>query len=187
MTLDDQLEDAWVNVRLRPEHLRGTDVKPLPPRLWEAARIRLQERYRDATNNPVATLIAVDNPELPASPASPPSELVERARGSVAYLDSKAELISNTGKPRSDNDYGRAAQLISDLADAIASLERVTVRTYEQGIKDAARVAEDQSKRWPQPPDEPNALTSNGAIAYGRRQGAKEAAAAIRALAPVQP
>lgn len=160
------------------------------PKALMAARIAADEAYLACKDDGAAFGLAIHaaiRAYLAASPASPPSELVERARGSVAYLDSKAELISNTGKPRSDNDYGRAAQLISDLADAIASLERVTVRTYEQGIKDAARVAEDQSKRWPQPPDEPNALTSNGAIAYGRRQGAKEAAAAIRALAPVQP
>jgi hypothetical protein len=50
-----RLEDAWVsmayNYHLHPQ------VNRLPPRLWEALRLRLQGTYREATGEEHATLI----------------------------------------------------------------------------------------------------------------------------------
>ncbi len=57
MSLQDQLDDAHVELARRPEGLRGgVDVKPLPPRLWESLRLLLQTEYRRATGEETATL-----------------------------------------------------------------------------------------------------------------------------------
>lgn len=50
------------------------------------------------------------------------SDLVERLRAAVIYCDAKAAVVSNIRKPRSDNDYGRAAQLHEEAAAELSRL-----------------------------------------------------------------
>lgn len=51
--LRDSLEDAWISICLdHHKSLWPENVKLLPPRLWEAARLRLQGKMRQATGEP---------------------------------------------------------------------------------------------------------------------------------------
>ncbi|QWY83671.1 hypothetical protein [Rhizobium phage RHph_X2_26] len=50
-SLAEQVDDMRVNLALR-----GLENEPLPPRLWESARLKLQRRLREATGEPTLVL-----------------------------------------------------------------------------------------------------------------------------------
>lgn len=60
LTLERLMEmgdEAHVSMSIRGKNaLTGGPVDRLPPRLWEALRIELQSRYRDATGEEFAVL-----------------------------------------------------------------------------------------------------------------------------------
>lgn len=58
--------------------------------------------------------------------------LLDRLSRRIETCDEAAKLVSNIGKPRSDNDWGRMAQI---LEDAKKEIERLQAQ-IDQMIKD---------------------------------------------------
>jgi len=56
--------------------------------------------------------------------ATPSAPLAERLNATIALCDEQAIGCSNIGKPRSDNEWGRIAQLLEDSCAEIARLAR---------------------------------------------------------------
>lgn len=57
-TMQQMGDDARVNIALRP--LSTWDGKRIHPRLWEALRIEMQDRYRRATGEEFA-IVVIEN------------------------------------------------------------------------------------------------------------------------------
>lgn len=145
--------------------------------LWKR-RVERDETMRDAARalNQIAQKAA-------ASPASPPRELVERLqRYDLEKLPGSVTLLP---VPRPNGEWVK-------FADAIASLsERVTVKTYEQGIEDAAEKADATLRQLARDVLSNNVAENEKSAAFhmhsALQTAANHVAAAIRALASVQP
>lgn len=85
MTLANDLEDAWITVAKLPPERRTDTLGSLPPRLWEKLRIALQAEYRQATDEPNATLTVTDSAAPDARVAELEAE-VERLRQEITDL-----------------------------------------------------------------------------------------------------
>lgn len=64
----------------------------------------------------------------PTNAKEPNADITERLRAEITARDASAAVLSNLGKPRSDNNDGRCAQL---LEDSVAEIERLRARVAE--------------------------------------------------------
>jgi len=64
------------------------------------------------------------------------SGLLERARAMIVFLDEHAAMVSNIRSPRTDNDFGREAQMIQDLASHIERIEAERDAARKQAVKE---------------------------------------------------
>jgi hypothetical protein len=143
MTSDDLqriVDDAHVGMSAHGRNaLTGAPVERLPPRLWDALRIELQRRYRNATGEEFAVL-AVETLPAPQTPLQAGGENrllaeLKREAGVLALMNEQytARAIRNI-IAEFEKKFPTSEQQASGLAFPIGSRVRKVKGSSWQGV-----------------------------------------------------
>jgi hypothetical protein len=74
------------------------------------------------------------------------TDIIERLRAEAARRDAMASMMSNTGRPREDNDEGRCAQLLEDAAEEIDALGKALDLVENTSVERLVKIREQDAE-----------------------------------------